>query len=183
MLGLAAAAHGTRRLIPRPPWRSAPRLVPAPAHAGDVSVAARGRVPAMARSRLQPRMPGPVRRAAIPTISEKVAALTRKTTFTNMGIAAPTGDEAPPATCGQRVGQFPAPIGLGATWSRVAAAVRQRVGEESRARNKSLVAAPVIDLMRTWHQGRQAEGFGEDPFLTGSWRPRSPRSSRTTSRR
>ncbi len=50
----------------------------------------------------------------------------------------------------------------------MAAAYGNELGQEARTRYKSLIAAPVIDLMRTWHQGRQAEGFGEDPFLTGS---------------
>ena len=107
---------------------------------------------------------------AIPSISDKVAALTSNTTFTNMGIVLPTGGDGPAGDAtGNGVAQSPAPIGLGATWSNsMAAAYGNELGQEARARNKSLIAAPVIDLMRTWHQGRQAEGFGEDPVLTGS---------------
>ena len=65
----------------------------------------------------------------------------------------------------------------------MAAQYGNELGQEARARNKSQINAPVLDLMRTWHQGRQAESFGEDPFLTErSAPPRYPRSSSTTSR-
>ena len=114
-------------------------------------------------------MPGPVRCPGDPLDPQKVAALTSSTTFTNMGIVLPTGGGPAGDVSGNGVAQSPAPIGLGATWSSsMAAQYGNELGQEARARNKSLIAAPVIDLMRTWHQGRQAEGFGEDPFLTGS---------------
>ena len=87
-----------------------------------------------------------------------------------MGIVTPAGNDGPAGDVrGNGVSQFPAPIALGATWNRAAAArYGDAIGEEYRARNKSMVGGPVVDLMRTWHQGRQAEGFGEDPFLTSA---------------
>lgn len=108
--------------------------------------------------------------AALPSISQKVAALTSNTTFTNLGIVLPTGGDGPAGdVSGNGVAQSPAPIALGATWSTaMAAAYGDELGQEARARNKSQINAPVLDLMRTWHQGRQAEGFGEDPYLTGA---------------
>jgi beta-glucosidase len=108
--------------------------------------------------------------AALPSISQKVAALSSDITFTNMGIVLPTGGDGPAGdVTGGGVAQSPAPITLGATWSTaMAAAYGNELGQEARARNKSQINAPVLDLMRTWRQGRQAEAFGEDPFLTGT---------------
>lgn len=109
--------------------------------------------------------------AALPTISQKVTALTdQNKTFTSMGIVMPTGGDGPAGdVTGNGVAQSPAPIVLGATWSTaMAAQYGNELGQEARARNKSQINAPVLDLMRTWHQGRQAESFGEDPFLTGT---------------
>jgi beta-glucosidase len=108
--------------------------------------------------------------AALPTVAEKEAALTSHATFTNMGITMPTGGDGPAGdVTGNGVAQTPAPITLGATWSAaLAAAYGNELGQEARARDKSQINAPVLDLMRTWHQGRQAESFGEDPFLTGA---------------
>jgi beta-glucosidase len=108
--------------------------------------------------------------AALPSISQKVTALTGSATYANMGIVMPTGGDGPAGdVSGNGVAQSPAPIVLGATWSTaMAAQYGNELGEEARARNKSLINAPVLDLMRTWHQGRQAEGFGEDPYLTGT---------------
>jgi hypothetical protein len=41
-------------------------------------------------------------------------------------------------------------------------------GQEFHRTGKSSTLAPVIDIDRTWHTGRENENFGEDPFLTGS---------------
>ena len=108
--------------------------------------------------------------AALPTVAQKEAALTSQATLTGMGITMPTGGDGPAGdVTGDGVAQTPAPITLGATWSTaMAAAYGNELGEEARARNKSQINAPVLDLMRTWHQGRQAESFGEDPLLTGA---------------
>jgi beta-glucosidase len=109
--------------------------------------------------------------AALPSISQKETALTdNNNTFTSMGIVMPTGGDGPAGdVTGNGVAQSPAPIVLGSTWSTTMAAdYGNELGREARARNKSLINAPVLDLMRTWHQGRQAESFGEDPFLTGT---------------
>jgi beta-glucosidase len=108
---------------------------------------------------------------ALPSISQKVTALTdQNATFMSMGIVMPTGGDGPAGdVSGNGVAQSPAPIVLGATWSTaMAAQYGNELGQEARARNKSQINAPVLDLMRTWHQGRQAEGFGEDPYLTGT---------------
>ena len=61
---------------------------------------------------------------------------------------------------------FPAPIGIGATWSR--ALVRRAgeiVGEEARLIGYSNVYAPILDVARDPRWGRTLECYGEDPFL------------------
>ena len=62
--------------------------------------------------------------AALPLVSQKVTALTdNDNTFTNMGIAMPTGGDGPAGdVTGNGVAQSPAPIVLGATWSTAMAA-------------------------------------------------------------
>lgn len=71
---------------------------------------------------------------------------------------------------------FPQAIGLGSTWNlalveRVGAATGDEVrGYHYKDRHlHSLNAwAPVVDLLRDPHAGRNEEGYAEDPFLTGA---------------
>lgn len=108
--------------------------------------------------------------AAIDGTGAKIDAIASNDTFTSMGITMPAGNDGPAGDVrGGGATQFPAPITLGATWSTdLAARYGDAIGEEYRARGKSEVGGPVVDLTRTWHQGRQAEGLGEDPYLTSA---------------
>ncbi len=55
---------------------------------------------------------------------------------------------------------------LGSTWNvDLAAAYGGVLGRESRARNKDIILAPIVDIARTPLCGRIYEFLGEDPFL------------------
>lgn len=70
---------------------------------------------------------------------------------------------------------FPQAIGLASTWNMdLVERVGTAVGDEVRGyhfKNPELhglnVWAPVVDLLRDPHSGRNEEGYSEDPFLTG----------------
>jgi len=68
----------------------------------------------------------------------------------------------PPKTSGITV--FPHEHVLAATWDKaLAARVGKAIGEEFAGRG---TAFPMININRTWHWGRMADTFGEDPYLT-----------------
>jgi beta-glucosidase len=68
----------------------------------------------------------------------------------------------PPRTSGITV--FPHEHVLAATWDKsLAERVGKAMGEEFAGRG---TAFPMINIDRTWHWGRMADTFGEDPFLT-----------------
>jgi len=61
---------------------------------------------------------------------------------------------------------LPALSALGSTWNvDLAVACGNVLGQESRARNKDIILAPIVDIARTPLCGRIYEYFGEDPFL------------------
>jgi beta-glucosidase len=63
---------------------------------------------------------------------------------------------------------FPNVITLAATWDRsLAARFGVALGEEFSGKGLAADLGPTINLLRTWHWGRSAETFGEDPFLMG----------------
>jgi beta-glucosidase len=73
----------------------------------------------------------------------------------------------PPSALG--VTAFPNEIALAATWDRNrASAFGKALAEEWRGKGSSEIVGPTLNIMRTWHWGRSAETFGEDPFLNGS---------------
>jgi beta-glucosidase len=62
---------------------------------------------------------------------------------------------------------FPNVITLAATWDRdLAKRFGIAVGEEFAGKGMASDLGPTINLLRTWHWGRSAETFGEDPYLT-----------------
>jgi beta-glucosidase len=68
-----------------------------------------------------------------------------------------------------RATALPAPISLAATWSRSAACLYGKIeGSESADYGNILLEAPDVNIARTPHNGRTFEGFGEDPFLSGT---------------
>lgn len=63
---------------------------------------------------------------------------------------------------------FPNVVTLAATWDRrLARRFGLALGEEFRAKGLSADFGPTVNIVRTWHDGRSAETFGEDPYLTG----------------
>lgn len=74
----------------------------------------------------------------------------------------------PPSASALGVTAFPNEIVLAATWDRQRAGdFGKALGEEWRGKGSSEIIAPTLNIMRTWHWGRSAETFGEDPFLNG----------------
>ncbi len=74
----------------------------------------------------------------------------------------------PPRPSALGVTAFPNEIALAATWDRhLAAEFGSALAEEWRAKGSSEIIAPTLNIMRTWHWGRSAETFGEDPYLNG----------------
>jgi beta-glucosidase-like glycosyl hydrolase len=60
---------------------------------------------------------------------------------------------------------FPNVITLGATWDRnLAKQFGLALGEEFSGKGMISNLGPTINLIRSWHGGRSAETFGEDPF-------------------
>ena len=72
------------------------------------------------------------------------------------------GQAPPPRTSGITV--FPHSHVLASTWNKeLTARAGDAIGEEFAGRG---TAFPMININRTWHWGRTADTFGEDPFLT-----------------
>ena len=61
---------------------------------------------------------------------------------------------------------FPASSALAATWNpHLARRYGEAIGREARARNKDILLAPAINIIRSPLCGRNYEYFSEDPFL------------------
>jgi beta-glucosidase len=74
----------------------------------------------------------------------------------------------PPAQRAVGVTAFPNVITLAATWDRnLSGRFGRALGREFRGKGLSGNLGPTLNLIRTWHGGRSAETFGEDPFLIG----------------
>lgn len=64
---------------------------------------------------------------------------------------------------------FPASVALAATWNlELARQYGEAIGQEARARNKDILLAPAINIIRTPLCGRNYEYFTEDPYLNAS---------------
>ncbi len=60
---------------------------------------------------------------------------------------------------------FPNVITLGATWDRnLSKEFGLALGEEFSGKGLTTNLGPTINIIRTWHGGRSAEAFGEDPY-------------------
>jgi len=101
------------------------------------------------------------------TEPDKFAVLRLKASDGPNGIArGPFPGPPPPIAVG--VTAFPNEIGVAATWDRdLAARFGQALGEEWRGKGLTEIIGPTLNMMRTWHWGRSAETYGEDPFLNG----------------
>ncbi|MDI5975662.1 glycoside hydrolase family 3 C-terminal domain-containing protein [Amycolatopsis magusensis] len=63
---------------------------------------------------------------------------------------------------------FPVPLAQAATFHPdLVGKLATAVAAEGRGKGFTNLLAPTADLTRTWHFGRQSEGFGEDPHLSG----------------
>jgi beta-glucosidase len=83
-----------------------------------------------------------------------------------LGLASPAGNDGPNGLRGgTHVTAFPNAINLGATWDRdLARRFGEAIGEEFHGKGMTFVVGPTINLLRTWHWGRNAESFSEDPY-------------------
>jgi len=81
------------------------------------------------------------------------------------GIA--TMGSGPPRPRGSNVTAFANAVTLAATWNRdLASQYGKALGEEFIGKGSNSVLGPTINIMRTWHWGRNGETFSEDPYLT-----------------
>ncbi len=82
------------------------------------------------------------------------------------GIASMRGAPAP-GTRGADVTAFANAVTLASTWDReLAARFGKAMGEEFAGKGSNSILGPTINIMRTWHWGRNGETFSEDPYLT-----------------
>ncbi|MEJ2111434.1 MAG: glycoside hydrolase family 3 N-terminal domain-containing protein, partial [Acidobacteriota bacterium] len=81
------------------------------------------------------------------------------------GIA--TMGSGPPRARGKDVTAFANAVTLAATWNRdLASRYGKALGEEFTGKGSNSILGPTINIMRTWHWGRNGETFSEDPYLT-----------------
>ncbi|MFI1722230.1 glycoside hydrolase family 3 protein [Streptomyces sp. NPDC020489] len=87
----------------------------------------------------------------------------------HLGIPALTMVDASAGLRGEQgVTAFPVPLAQAATFDEeLAGRIGTAIGAEGRAKGYNNLLGPTVDLARTWHSGRQAEGMGEDPLLAG----------------
>ena len=72
----------------------------------------------------------------------------------------------PPSALG--VTAFPNEIVVASSWDHdMATEFGKALAEEWNGKGLSEIIGPTLNIMRTWHWGRSAETYGEDPFLTG----------------
>ncbi|MEU6841713.1 glycoside hydrolase family 3 C-terminal domain-containing protein [Streptomyces sp. NPDC046716] len=89
--------------------------------------------------------------------------------LTTLGIPALTMVDASAGLRGESgVTAFPVPLAQAATFdTTLAKDIGTAIGAEGRAKGYNNLLGPTVDVSRTWHFGRQAEGMGEDPLLAG----------------
>jgi beta-glucosidase len=81
------------------------------------------------------------------------------------GIA--TMGSGPPRSRGNNVTAFANAVTLASTWNRdLARQYGKALGEEFTGKGSNSILGPTINIMRTWHWGRNGETFSEDPYLT-----------------
>lgn len=113
------------------------------------------------------------------TLSEKLAELggiTGSSSNSRLELKAGGGSDGPngiatmsgvPRPRGQNVTAFANAVTLASTWNReLAAQYGKALGEEFTGKGSNSVLGPTINIMRTWHWGRNGETFSEDPYLT-----------------
>lgn len=89
---------------------------------------------------------------------------------TRLGIPAEFSNEGVRGLNYRKSVNFPADIGLGASWDRdLISAVGNIVGSEAKALGYPNVYAPILDLARDPRWGRVVETYGEDPYLVSEY--------------
>jgi beta-glucosidase len=72
----------------------------------------------------------------------------------------------PPRAHGKNVNAFANAVTLAATWDRnLASQYGTALGDEFAGKRSNSILGPTINIMRTWHWGRNGETIGEDPYL------------------
>ena len=85
---------------------------------------------------------------------------------TRMGVPVEFTNEGVRGACYKNAVNFPASIGVGATWDlELVSQIGDVVARESKAAGYRNVYAPLLDLARDPRWGRVVECFGEDPYL------------------
>lgn len=80
--------------------------------------------------------------------------------FTNEGIR---------GLCHHRATNFPAQVGIGATWdAKLVTQIGRVTGVEARALGYTNIYSPILDLARDPRWGRVVECYGEDPYLVST---------------
>jgi beta-glucosidase len=75
-----------------------------------------------------------------------------------------------PQARGRNVTAFANAVTLAATWNRdLESQYGKALGEEFSGKGSNSVLGPTINIIRTWHWGRNGETFSEDPFLTAEF--------------
>ena len=113
------------------------------------------------------------------TLEEKLAELggiTGHSANKRLGLTSGGGSDGPngiatmgetPQARGKNVTAFAQAVTLAATWDReLASQYGKALGEEFAGKGSNSVLGPTINIMRTWHWGRNGETFSEDPYLT-----------------
>ncbi len=63
---------------------------------------------------------------------------------------------------------FPAGVAMAATWdTELLRGEGQAIGQEMKALGRDMILGPTVNINRTPLWGRNFEGYGEDPYLTG----------------
>ena len=113
------------------------------------------------------------------TLEQKVSACTGTSAFGNRctGTIGPVGDSWPglcleDGPLGVRstdfITAFPAGINAAATWNRPLIRARgQAIGQEFKGKGVNIGLGPMMNIAKVPQAGRNWEGFGADPFLSG----------------
>jgi len=113
------------------------------------------------------------------TLEEKLAELggiTGRSANKRLGLISGGGSDGPNGIAtmgatasarGRNVTAFAQAVTLAATFDRsLASRFGRAMGEEFVGKGSNSVLGPTINIMRTWHWGRNGETFSEDPYLT-----------------
>jgi beta-glucosidase len=109
----------------------------------------------------------------------ELGGITGRSANKRLGLVSGGGSDGPngiatmgttPQARGKNVTAFANAVTLAATWNReLAGRYGKALGEEFVGKGSNSVLGPTINIMRTWHWGRNGETFSEDPYLTAEF--------------